>query len=169
MPSHDCDVCRICCTSICGSRAPNTVGISHRDKLERNRKSVKCRIILMFLAALSISLSTQLYRVHSVTGLAPATSKNLARNCSSEWSIRRSRDWCAVGRPAQPSRSFSAPGDQRAEIPQVRRLPAFAVGAHCMMRLAQILIFPFSPGITDQLPLYRGTFQNAQTPINPIL
>src|SRR5260370_7190987 len=48
MPSHDCVVCRICSTSICGSRASSTAGISQRDKLERNPKSVKCWFIFMF-------------------------------------------------------------------------------------------------------------------------
>jgi hypothetical protein len=39
--------------------------------------------------------------------------------------------------------SFSALGGQRAEILQVQPPPALAVGAHCMMRLTRILIFPF--------------------------
>src|SRR4029077_12389427 len=60
-------------------------------------------------------------------------------------------------------RSFSALGDQRAEILQVQRPPTLAVGAHCTMRLTRILIFPFfSLRILDQLPLDRGAFQNAQ-------
>ena len=59
-------------------------------------------------------------------------------------------------------RSFSALGDQRAEILPVQRPPALAVGARYMLRLAQILIFPFFPlGIMDQLPVNRGTFRNA--------
>jgi len=99
----------------------------------------------------------QFYRFHSVTGLTPATSKNLPRNCSLEWSVRCSRDWCAIDRLAQRSRSFSALGDQRAEILPVQRPLALAVGTRSMMRLPQILIFPFfSPGILDQLPLNRG-------------
>jgi hypothetical protein len=40
-------------------------------------------------------------------------------------------------------RSFSALGDQRAEILPVQRPPTLAVGARCMMRLTRILIFPF--------------------------
>ena len=64
----------------------------------------------------------------------------------------------SAGRP----RSFSARGDQRAETLPVQRPPAFAVGGHCMMRLMQILIFPFFPlSILDQLPLNRGSSQNA--------
>jgi hypothetical protein len=67
-------------------------------------------------------------------------------------------------------RNFSALGDQRAEILPVQRPPALAVGARYMLRLAQILIFPFFPlGIMDQLPVNRGTFQNAQLLINAIL
>jgi hypothetical protein len=51
-------------------------------------------------------------------------------------------------------RSFSALGDQRAEILPVQRPPTLAVGEHYMMRLARILIFPFfSLSIMDQLPL----------------
>src|SRR5258705_10271165 len=58
--------------------------------------------------------------------------------------------------------SFSAPEDQRAEIP-VQRPPALAVGRRCMTRLTRILMFPFFPlSIMDQLPLHRGAFQNAQ-------
>jgi hypothetical protein len=53
-------------------------------------------------------------------------------------------------------RSFSALGDQRAEILPVQRPPTLAVGEHYMMRLARILIFPFfSLSIMDQLPLVR--------------
>src|SRR5258707_15819629 len=60
-------------------------------------------------------------------------------------------------------RSFSALGDQRAEILPVQRPPALAVGGRCMMRLTRILMFPFfSLSIMDQLPLHRGAFQNAQ-------
>ena len=66
-------------------------------------------------------------------------------------------------------RFFSALGDQRAEILPVQQPPALAVGGRCMMRLRRILIFPLFPlSIMDQRPLNRGTFQNAQTPINPI-
>ena len=51
-------------------------------------------------------------------------------------------------------RSFSALGDQRAEILPVQRPPTLAVGEHYMTRLARILIFPFfSLSIMDQLPL----------------
>ena len=39
--------------------------------------------------------------------------------------------------------SFSALGDQRAEMLPVERPPAFAVGGRCMMRLTRILMFPF--------------------------
>ena len=39
--------------------------------------------------------------------------------------------------------SFSALGDQRAEILPVQRPPTLAVGEHYMMRLARISIFPF--------------------------
>jgi hypothetical protein len=39
--------------------------------------------------------------------------------------------------------SFSAVGDQRAEILPVQLSPTLAVGGHYMMRLARILIFPF--------------------------
>jgi hypothetical protein len=39
--------------------------------------------------------------------------------------------------------SFSALGDQRAEILPVQRPPTLAVGARCMMRLTRILMFPF--------------------------
>ena len=61
------------------------------------------------------------------------------------------------------ARSFSALGDQRAEILAVWRSPTLDVGARCMMRLTRILIFPFfSLRILDQLPLDRGAFQNAQ-------
>ena len=71
---------------------------------------------------------------------------------------------------AQPSLGFSALGDQKAEIVLVQGSPSLAVGARYMLRLAQILIFPFfSLGIMDQLPLNRGTFQNAQALINAIL
>jgi hypothetical protein len=50
-------------------------------------------------------------------------------------------------------RSFSALGDQRAEILPVQRPPALAVGGRCMMRLTRILMFPFfSLSIMDQLP-----------------
>jgi len=60
-------------------------------------------------------------------------------------------------------RSFSALGDQRAEILPVQRPPARAVGGRCMMRLTLLLMFPFFPlSILDQLPLHRGAFQNAQ-------
>ena len=41
------------------------------------------------------------------------------------------------------SRSFSALGDQRAEILPVQQPPALAVGGRCMMRLTRILMFPF--------------------------
>ena len=59
-------------------------------------------------------------------------------------------------------RSFSALGDQRAEILPVQRPPA-AVGGRCMMLLTRILMFPFfSLSIMDQIPLHRGAFQNAQ-------
>ena len=40
------------------------------------------------------------------------------------------------------SRSFSALGDQRAEILPVQRPPARAVGGRCMMRLTRLLMFP---------------------------
>ena len=40
-------------------------------------------------------------------------------------------------------RRFSAPGDQRGEIPPVQRPPHLAVGVRCMMRLTRMLIFPF--------------------------
>ena len=40
-------------------------------------------------------------------------------------------------------RSFSALGDQRAETLPVQRPPTLVVGERCMMRLTQILIFPF--------------------------
>src|SRR5262249_20503017 len=61
------------------------------------------------------------------------------------------------------SRSFSALGDQRAEILPVQRPPALASSGRCRMRLTRILIFPFFPlSILDQLPLHRGAFQNAQ-------
>jgi len=41
-------------------------------------------------------------------------------------------------------RSFSALGDQRAEIPPVQRPAAFAAGPRCSMRLTQVLmLFPF--------------------------
>jgi hypothetical protein len=60
-------------------------------------------------------------------------------------------------------RSFSALGDQRAEILPVQRPPARAVGGRCMMRLTRLLRFPFFPlSIMEQLPLHRGAFQNAQ-------
>jgi hypothetical protein len=66
-------------------------------------------------------------------------------------------------------RSFSALEDQRAEILAVQRPPTLVVGAHCMMRLTRILMFPFFPfSITDRLPLKRVAFQNAQTPMNDI-
>jgi hypothetical protein len=39
-------------------------------------------------------------------------------------------------------RSFSALGDQRAEILPVQRPPTLVVGAHGMMRLTRILMFP---------------------------
>ena len=39
-------------------------------------------------------------------------------------------------------RSFSALGDQRAEILPVQRPPALAVGGRCMTRLTRILVFP---------------------------
>ena len=59
--------------------------------------------------------------------------------------------------------SFSALGDQRAEMLPVERPPALAVGGRCMMRLTRILMFPFfSLSIMDQRPLHRGAFQNAQ-------
>jgi hypothetical protein len=59
--------------------------------------------------------------------------------------------------------SFSALGDQRAEILPVQRPPALAVGGRCMMLLTRILMFPFfSLSIMDQLPLHRVAFQNAQ-------
>ena len=60
-------------------------------------------------------------------------------------------------------RSFSALGDQRAEILPVQRPPTLAVGERCMMRLTRILMFPFfSLSIMEQLPLHRGAFHNAQ-------
>jgi hypothetical protein len=57
-------------------------------------------------------------------------------------------------------RSFSALGDQRAEILPVLRPPVLAVGGRCiMMRLTQIVIIPFFPiSILDQLPVNRGSF-----------
>ncbi len=36
----------ICCTWICGSRAPSRAGISQREKVEKNFRSVKCLVIL---------------------------------------------------------------------------------------------------------------------------
>src|SRR6516162_5737190 len=70
-------------------------------------------------------------------------------------------DWTtgSAGRP----RGFSAREDQRAEtLPVQRPPPAFAVGGHCTMRLTQILKFPFFPfSVLDQLPLNRGSSQNA--------
>ena len=49
--------------------------------------------------------------------------------------------------------SFSALGGQRAEILPVQRSPALVVGGRGMMRLTQILVFPFFPfRILDQLP-----------------
>jgi hypothetical protein len=60
-------------------------------------------------------------------------------------------------------RSFSALGDQRAEILPVQRPPALAGGGRYMMRLTRILMFPFfSLSIMNQLPLHRGAFQNAE-------
>jgi hypothetical protein len=54
-------------------------------------------------------------------------------------------------------RSFSALGDQRAEILPVQRPPTLAVGERYMMRLTRILRFPFFPlSIMDQPPLNRG-------------
>jgi hypothetical protein len=40
-------------------------------------------------------------------------------------------------------RSFSALGDQRAEILPVPPPPALVVGAHCMRRLTRILMFSY--------------------------
>ena len=49
--------------------------------------------------------------------------------------------------------SFSALGDERAEMLPVERPPAFAVGGRCMMRLTRILMYPFfSLSIMDQRP-----------------
>ena len=96
----------------------------------------------------------QFYGFHGVTDLTPVASKNLPRHCSLEWSVRRSRDCYAIDRLAQRSRSFSALGDQRAEILPVQRPPTLVVGVRCMMRLTRILIFPFYPlSIMDQRPL----------------
>jgi hypothetical protein len=39
--------------------------------------------------------------------------------------------------------SFSALGDQRAEILPVQRPPVLSAGRRCMMRLTRILMFPF--------------------------
>jgi hypothetical protein len=60
-------------------------------------------------------------------------------------------------------RSFSALGDQRAEILPLQRPPVLSAGGRCTMRLTRILMFPFfSLSILDQLPLHRGAFHNAQ-------
>jgi len=59
--------------------------------------------------------------------------------------------------------SFSALGDQRAEILPVQRPPALAVGGRCMMRLTRILMFPFFLSASwISSPYARGAFQNAQ-------
>jgi hypothetical protein len=52
---------------------------------------------------------------------------------------------------------FSALEDQRAETLPVQRSPTLVVGAHCMMQLMQISMFPFRfpLSILDQLPLLR--------------
>ena len=51
-------------------------------------------------------------------------------------------------------RSFSALGDQMAEMPPVQQPPILADSELYMTRLTRILIFPFFPlSIMDQLPL----------------
>ena len=51
--------------------------------------------------------------------------------------------------------------DQKAEILSVRRPPALAVGGRCMMRLMQILMFPFFLSASwISSPLDGGAFHN---------
>jgi hypothetical protein len=89
----------------------------------------------------------------------PTSKDTSAANAS-----RRLDDWLGL-----LSRSLSALGDQRAEILPVQRPRTLVVGAHCMMRLARILMFPcFFLASRMGCPLNRGAFQNAQTPTNAI-
>ena len=54
-------------------------------------------------------------------------------------------------------RSFSALGDQRAEILPVQRPPTLAVGERCMRQLTRIIIFPLFPlSIMDQRAAKSG-------------
>ena len=83
--------------------------------------------------------------------------------------VGRSRAVCgtyASRRARRPARfvvprSFSALGDQRAEMLPVERPPALAVGGRCMMRFnasVSVSIFLLS-SIMDQRPLRRGAFR----------
>jgi hypothetical protein len=59
--------------------------------------------------------------------------------------------------------SFSAPGDQRAEIPPVPSPRTLVVSARRMMRLTRILIFPFFLSASwISSALHRRAFHNAQ-------